>query len=114
MSMTHRLRAVRSAVALSAELTETTARRPEGFTNIVNLSGTGALLETSRRLNEGEVVLLRFSLPGVKVVEAEARVARITGEGQIGVTFERLDERAAEVIVRHVVQEDRRRFARAV
>ena len=80
----------------------------------MNLSGSGALLETERAMTEGELVRLRFSLPGVAMVEAEARVARITGEGQIGVTFERLDDRTAEMIVRHVVQEERRRLARAV
>jgi hypothetical protein len=114
MNMTHRLRAVRSAVALSAEVSAPSARRPEGFTSIVNLSGSGALLQTSRRLNEGEVVFLRFALPGMAEVTAEARVARVAGDGQIGVTFERLEDRTAEMIVRHVVTEDRRRFARAV
>jgi hypothetical protein len=113
MTTTHRLRAVRSAVALSAEVTRTEARRPEASTSIVNLSGSGALLETGRHYNEGDVVFLRFSLPGMKVVEAEARVARVSG-GQVGVTFERLEDRTAEMIVRHVVQEERRRLARAV
>jgi hypothetical protein len=114
MLMSHRLRAVRSAVALSAEVTAPEARRPVGFTNIVNLSGSGALLQTSRTMNEGEVVFLRFSLPGMSEVETEARVARVTGDGQVGVTFERIEDRATEMIVRHVVLAERRRLARAV
>lgn len=113
MNMSHRLRAVRSAVALSAEVSAPAARRPEGFTSIVNLSGSGALLETSRQMNEGEVVFLRFSLPGMKEVTTEARVARVAG-GQVGVTFERIEDRTTEMIVRHVYGEERRRLARAV
>jgi hypothetical protein len=109
-----RLRAVRSAVALSAEVSRTDNRRSEPFSRVVNLSGSGALLETDREMEEGELVRLRFSLPGVAMVEAEARVARIVGSGQVGVTFERLDDRTAEMIVRHVVQAERRRLARAV
>jgi PilZ domain len=114
MNITHRLRAVRSAVALSAEVTNPNARRSDAFTNIVNLSGTGALLESDRAFREGEVVFLRFSLPGMAQVETEARVARITEGGQVGVTFERIEERASEMVVRHVLLEERRRFARAV
>lgn len=114
MNMTHRLRAVRSAVALSAEVSAPTVRRPEGFTSIVNLSGSGALLQTSQKMNEGEVVFLRFSLPGMKDVTTEARVARVADDGQVGVTFERIEDRTTEMIVRHVYGEERRRLARAV
>ncbi|MFN3431884.1 MAG: PilZ domain-containing protein [Candidatus Sericytochromatia bacterium] len=119
MMMSHRLRAVRSAVALSAVVSRPEARRPEGrrqdaFTSIVNLSGTGALLATDRTYTEGDVVHLRFSLPGMAEVQTEARVARVVGQGQVGVTFERLEDRTAEMIVRHVVLEERRRLARAV
>ena len=114
MTITHRLRAIRSAVALSAEVSRPEALRAEASSSIVNLSGSGALLETDRAYTEGDVVFLRFSLPGMKEVEAEARVARVAGDGQVGVTFERLEDRTAEMIVRHVVQEERRRLARAV
>ena len=113
MNITHRLRAIRSAVTLSAEVSRPESRQAEEFTNIVNLSGSGALLESDKAFREGDVVFLRFSLPGMKQVEAEARVARVAGT-EVGVTFERLEDRTTEMIVRHVVQEDRRRLARAV
>lgn len=107
----HILRCFRAPVALSAEVT-TRTRRPEA---IVNLSGSGCLLRTETRFEEGETVRMRFSLPGAKEVVAEGRVARITSENNdflVGVAFENLADRDSEFIARHVMTESR--FRRAV
>jgi hypothetical protein len=106
----HTLRCFRSPVALSAEVT-TQAGRPEA---IVNLSGSGCLLQTRDRFVEGQTVRMRFSLPGAKEIEAEGRVARITNENNdvfVGVAFENLGERDSEFIARHVMAEQMRRRA---
>lgn len=89
------LRAVRGPVSLSAE---TNGR----FTEIVNMSGTGALLTADSAMQVGEVVFMRFAVPGAAEVTTEARVARIDGT-TAGVSFQGLDEHDAEMIVRHVL-----------
>lgn len=132
----HRLRCMRSAVSLSAEV--------EGgdYSQILNLSGSGCLLETERPMQVGEVVFLRFSLPGLADVETEARVARVSGVGNsprsrglgspalvtparpsnedgcaheerfvVGVSFNDLSERESDLIASHVLRElQHRRF----
>ena len=106
----HVLRCFRSPVALSAEVT-TRVRRPEA---IVNLSGSGCLLQTESQFEEGETVRMRFSLPGAKEVVAEGRVARVTRENNdffVGVAFENLGDRDSEFIARHVMAENRARRA---
>lgn len=103
----HQLRCVRSKVTLSAEVVSPENRRPE-FTGLVNLSGSGCLIESDREMQVGEVVFMRFSLPGQAQVETTARVARIEDD-KIGVAFSEMSESASERIVRHVLQEERRR-----
>lgn len=129
----HRLRCMRSAVSLSAEVKAPACGE---YSQILNLSGSGCLLETERPLAIGEVVMLRFSLPGMKEVETEARVARVSpvagaprsrGLGSpalvtparpsnedgsmheqrfvVGVAFTALTDRESELIATHVVRE---------
>ena len=93
------LRAVRGPVALSAETAG-------GFAEIVNMSGTGALLTADRPMQVGEVLFMRFAVPGAAEVATEARVARIDG-GTAGVAFTNLDEHDAAMIVRHVMRHQR-------
>lgn len=90
------LRAVRGPVALSAETNGS-------FTEIVNMSGTGALLTADQSLQVGEVVFMRFVVPGAAEVTTAARVARVDGE-TAGVAFEGLEQHDAEMIVRHVLR----------
>lgn len=104
---THMLRCVRSNVALSAEVAAPSARRPE-FTSMTNLSGTGCLLANEHDMKVGEVVFMRFSLPGQVEVETTARVARVDATN-VGVAFQDLSELESERIVRHVVAEGTRR-----
>jgi hypothetical protein len=96
----HQLRCVRGNVALSAEVAQPTGRAE--FSSLVNLSGTGCLLESQGPLAVGDVVFLRFSLPGQAEVETTGRVARRV-DNQVGVQFEQLPEATSEKIVRHVV-----------
>jgi Tfp pilus assembly protein PilZ len=78
----HRLRCVRSSVALSAEIKPVDgAVSFDDFSQILNLSGSGCLLESEKSFAVGDVVFLRFSLPGCKEVETEARVARVSDLG---------------------------------
>jgi hypothetical protein len=105
MTRSHTLRCVRSKVALSAEVATS---GKSGHTGLVNLSGTGCLLENEGSLKVGDVVFLRFALPGQAEVETTGRVAR-SEEDLVGVAFQNLSEHASERIVRHVVQEDVRR-----
>ncbi len=99
----HQVRCVRGNVALSAQLSD---QRSDEFTSLVNLSGTGCLLETERELAVGEVVFMRFSVPGQLDVTTEGRVARVQDK-QIGVAFEQLSETQSERIVQHVVSRKR-------
>jgi len=68
----------------------------------MRLSGTGCLLENPGALAVGDLVFLRFSLPGQAEVETTGRVARRV-DNQVGVQFDTLSEATAEKIVRHVV-----------
>lgn len=95
------LRAVRGPVALSADT-------GHGFAEIVNMSGTGALLTADRPMQVGEVLFMRFVVPGAAEVTAEARVARVEN-GTAGVAFRNLDQHDAEMIVRHVMRGQRPR-----
>jgi hypothetical protein len=94
------LRAVRGPVALSAEVR---GRRDTVVTEIMNMSGTGALLSADKALQVGDVVFMRFSVPGSADVETEARVARVDADSA-GVAFQNLDQDDAEMIVRHVMR----------
>jgi hypothetical protein len=107
MLRNHQLRCVRSNVALSAVVCDPTERGPE-FTGLVNLSGTGCLLETDRQLSVGDVVFVRFSLPGQAEVETTGLVARVE-DTKVGVSFQNVNESVSDRIVRHVMQEDNRR-----
>jgi hypothetical protein len=123
-----RLRAVRGPVALSAEV------QREGFSRLLNLSGSGCLFDSERTHQAGDVVFMRIALPGQKEVETRGRVARVapqarpafgqglstflSGAGRrpneefaaadercfVGVAFEELDERDSELIARHVLR----------
>lgn len=95
----HQLRCVRSNVALSAEVA---ASGHAEFTRLVNLSGTGCLLDSPSPLAVGDVVFMRFSLPGQAEVETTGRVARRI-DNQVGVQFDAMPEATSEKIVRHVV-----------
>jgi hypothetical protein len=97
----HQLRCVRSNVALSAEVARPTGRGAE-YNSLVNLSGTGCLLEDRGTLTVGDTVFMRFSLPGQAEVETTGRVARRV-DNQVGVQFDALSEATSEKIVRHVV-----------
>ncbi|MDB5099364.1 MAG: hypothetical protein JWM80_3785 [Cyanobacteria bacterium RYN_339] len=101
MNRQHQLRCVRSNVALSAEVAGNATRRAE-HTGLVNLSGTGCLLEDRNTLAVGDVVFMRFSLPGQSSVETTGRVARRI-DNQVGVQFDEMTEATSEKIVRHVV-----------
>jgi hypothetical protein len=94
----HQLRCVRGNVALSAEVA--TPGHAE-FSRLVNLSGTGCLLDSASPLAVGDVVFMRFSLPGQAEVETTGRVARRINN-QVGVQFDTLSEATSERIVRHV------------
>lgn len=113
----HQVRCVRSAVTLSAEVhgaAETAV--PDFFTEIVNMSGSGCLMATDRPMRVGQVIMMRFSLPGLTEVETSGLVARVDGREEdalVGVSFQALEERDSDMIVRHVVREDRRRQHRA-
>lgn len=96
------LRAARGPVALSAEVR---GQRPGFYSEIVNMSGTGALLADSD-LSVGDVVFLRFCVPGAAVVETEAHVARVV-DGTAGVAFHNVNQHDAEMIVRHVLRHGR-------
>lgn len=97
------LRAARGPVALSAEVK---GQRPGFYSEIVNLSGTGALLNADPGLNVGDVVFLRFAVPGAAEVETTARVARVDGR-TAGVAFQGVEQHDAEMIVRHVMRHGR-------
>ena len=97
------LRAVRGPVALSAEVR---GAQKGFFSEIVNMSGSGALLKTDAKLAVGDVVMMRFSVPGHADVQTEARVARVEGKTK-GVAFTDISEHASELVVRHVLRHGR-------
>lgn len=96
-----RLRCLRSPVAFSAEVAVVAAGHAH-YARLVNLSGSGCLLQTDRLHRAGEALRLRFSVPSSMEVEVEAVVVRVEA-GRIGVAFTRIDERVTETIARLVV-----------
>lgn len=106
-----RMRSERTKVALSAAVGGK-AKANTQHVRLVNLSATGCLMETDEPLREGEVVRLRFSLPGQTEVEVLGTVARVAQEGsgqQIGISFSELDEQKSEHLARHVATQKRGR-----
>lgn len=107
-SRNHQVRCIRSNVTLSAEVAATPTQDTEFFSEIVNMSGSGCLLATDRPMKVGEVVFMRISLPGLTEVEAEARVARVDDQ-LIGMAFNTIEEHDNDMLVQHVIREERRR-----
>jgi hypothetical protein len=99
------LRAARGPVALSAEVR---GQRDGFYSEIVNMSGTGALLNADRELAVGDVLFLSFAVPGAAEVRTEATVARVDGH-TAGVAFHDVEEHEAAMIVRHVLRHGRPR-----
>ena len=110
------VRCVRSHVTLSAEVAAAPTADVDFYSEIVNMSGSGCLLATDRPMTVGEVVFMRISLPGLTEVEAEARVARIENredDALTGMMFNGIEEHDNDMLVQHVVREQRRRRAPA-
>lgn len=133
-----RLRCVRGPVALSTEVRREASSHQEGYSRLLNLSGSGALFDSAAAHKAGDVVFLRFALPGQKEVEARAHVARVSSQERprlghglssfmsgasprpneefvsaddryfVGVAFDELSEHDSEAIVGHIVRETRR------
>jgi len=92
-------RAQRAQVSLSAEV-----RGQAGAEHapVVNMSASGALVDLVRPAVLGELVSLRIEVPGMSTVETQGHVARVDGT-QVGVAFDAVDERDAELMSYHVM-----------
>jgi CheY-like chemotaxis protein len=71
-----------------------------------NVSVTGMLLESDSRLEQEELIVCRFDLPGFGMIEADAEVVRVVrsldGTYQYGVHFETLSTEHRRQIDRYV------------
>lgn len=76
-----------------------------GFARTLDVSETGALLESPDHFEKGQVLLMEFLLDEDRVARLRATVSRVTsvkGVQQVGVTFEKLSPETRRLLARQL------------
>ena len=98
---------VRVAASLPGVVAPRTMPHPPLHTFTLDVSGGGLLLAGAGPVDIGNVVDLTLKLPERDPLRTEARIARRTDAGHVGLVFHTISEREREALVRWIFERQR-------
>jgi hypothetical protein len=99
---------VRIAASLPGVIAPRTEEHPPLHTFTLDVSGGGLLIAGAGPADVGTVVEVTIKLPERDPLSTEARIARRTDAGHVGLTFHGMSEAEREALVRWIFERQRR------